>query len=41
MTVVAFEQGLVQRTDHSAVMQRVAAVAAGRAWPPLLGAPPG
>lgn len=41
MSVVAFEQGLVQRTGHSAVMQRVAAVAAGRAWPPLLSAPRG
>jgi SAM-dependent methyltransferase len=35
LTVVAFEQGLVT-ADRPAVLQRIAAVGAGRAWPPLL-----
>lgn len=35
LTVVAFEQGLVAAA-RPAVMQRIAAVGAGRAWPPLL-----
>jgi SAM-dependent methyltransferase len=34
LSVVAFEQGVA--ADRSAVLQRVAAVGAGRAWPPPL-----
>jgi SAM-dependent methyltransferase len=36
LTVVAFEQGVVHRADAAAVVQRLAAVAPGHAWPPLL-----
>lgn len=36
LTVVAFEQGLVSLGDKPAVLQRLAAVGAGRLWPPLL-----
>jgi len=35
LTVIAFEQGLV-RDGRSAVVQRLAAVGPGRAWPPML-----
>jgi SAM-dependent methyltransferase len=34
MTVVAFEQGLVQEGGRAAVVQRIAAVGASRPWPP-------
>ena len=37
MTVVAFEQGLVANATRPAVVQRLAAVGRGRAWPPVLG----
>ena len=37
MTVVAFEQGLVQGETRSAVVQRLAAVGPARPWPPPLG----
>ena len=37
MTVVAFEQGLVQAPGRTAVVQRLAAVGRDRAWPPGLG----
>jgi SAM-dependent methyltransferase len=37
MTVVAFEQGLVQGPGRTAVVQRLAAVGPDRAWPPGLG----
>jgi SAM-dependent methyltransferase len=37
LTVVAFEQGVVA-VDHPAVVQRIAAVGAGQAWPPSLSA---
>jgi SAM-dependent methyltransferase len=37
MTVVAFEQGLVSGSSRTAVVQRLAAVGASRAWPPPLG----
>jgi SAM-dependent methyltransferase len=37
MTVVAFEQGLMQLGDARAVLQRLAAVGSGRLWPPSLG----
>lgn len=40
LLVIAFEQGLVQRAGQRAVVQRVAAVAPGRAWPVPLD-PPG
>jgi SAM-dependent methyltransferase len=40
LTVVAFEQGWVHRGDHDAVVQRLAAVAPGRPWPPALDAAP-
>ena len=36
LTVVAFEQGLTDLSGRPAVMQRLAAVGAARAWPPLL-----
>ncbi len=36
MTVVAFEQGLVANRERQAVVQRLAAVGRGRAWPPDL-----
>ena len=36
MTVVAFEQGLVQEGGRAAVVQRLAAVGASRPWPPRL-----
>ena len=36
MTIVAFEQGLVQRGDTPAVLQRLAAVGHARRWPPSL-----
>ena len=36
LTVVAFEQGLVQGTDRPAVVQRVAAVGFAYGWPPRL-----
>jgi SAM-dependent methyltransferase len=36
MTVVAFEQGLVQDDGRTAVVQRLAAVGPSRPWPPLL-----
>ena len=36
MTVVAFEQGLIDDDDHPAVVQRIAAVGAARVWPPPL-----
>jgi SAM-dependent methyltransferase len=35
LVVVGFEQGLVA-ADRPVVLQRIAAVGAGRAWPPLL-----
>ncbi len=37
MTVVAFEQGVVQGLERKAVVQRLAAVGPGRPWPPSLG----
>ena len=37
MTVVAFEQGLVQGQGRPAVVQRLAAVGPDRRWPPALG----
>ncbi|MCC6194614.1 MAG: class I SAM-dependent methyltransferase [Burkholderiales bacterium] len=37
LSVVAFEQGLVTGASRQAVVQRLAAVGAGRAWPPELG----
>ncbi len=37
LTVVAFEQGYVAGADRGAVVQRLAAVGAGRRWPPALG----
>ena len=37
MTVVAFEQGLVQGEGRAAVVQRLAAVGASRPWPPPVG----
>ena len=36
MTVIAFEQGLVQGEGRAAVVQRLAAVGPSRPWPPLL-----
>jgi len=36
LTVVAFEQGDVSAPDPGAVVQRLAAVGPGRAWPPAL-----
>lgn len=36
LLVVAFEQGFVELGDKGAVVQRLAAVGAGRAWPPPL-----
>ena len=36
LTVVAFEQGLVRHGADSVVVQRLAAVAPGHPWPPLL-----
>ena len=36
MTIVAFEQGIVDRGARGAVVQRVAAVGRARPWPPLL-----
>ncbi len=36
LTVVAFEQGLTDLSGRPAVMQRLAAVGAARAWPPPL-----
>jgi len=36
LTVVAFEQGYVAGADRGAVVQRLAAVGAGRHWPPPL-----
>ena len=42
LAVVAFEQGHVAGAERGAVVQRIAAVGPGRAWPqPLLPAPPG
>jgi SAM-dependent methyltransferase len=41
LTVVAFEQGRVQHDGGSAVVQRLAALDPGRAWPPPLDPPPG
>lgn len=40
MTVVAFEQGLVAHGARPAVVQRLAAVARARPWPPPLGEGP-
>ncbi|MEO6929668.1 MAG: class I SAM-dependent methyltransferase [Casimicrobiaceae bacterium] len=40
MTVVAFEQGLVDEQDARCVVQRIAAVGS-RTWPPVLAAPEG
>ena len=37
MTVVAFEQGLVEGADRKAVVERLAAVGPARPWPPGLG----
>ena len=37
MTVVAFEQGVVEGAGRKAVVQRLAAVGPGRSWPPSLG----
>ncbi|MFO1313768.1 MAG: class I SAM-dependent methyltransferase [Burkholderiales bacterium] len=37
MTVVAFEQGVVEGAGRKAVVQRLAAVGPGRPWPPSLG----
>jgi len=36
LRVIAFEQGFVEMGDKAAVIQRLAAVGAGRAWPPPL-----
>lgn len=36
LTVVAFEQGRIERSSGPAVVQRVAAVAPGQRWPPWL-----
>jgi SAM-dependent methyltransferase len=36
LTVVAFEQGLVDRKERKAVVQRIAAVGPARPWPPEL-----
>jgi len=36
LTVVAFEQGVVSAPEPGAVVQRLAAVGAGRPWPPAL-----
>lgn len=36
MTIVAFEQGRLSAPGRDAVVQRVAAVGAGRTWPPTL-----
>jgi SAM-dependent methyltransferase len=36
LTVVAFEQGFVSGASRQAVVQRLAAVGAARAWPPAL-----
>jgi len=36
LTIVAFEQGQTRAAERDAVVQRVAAVGAGRAWPPHL-----
>jgi SAM-dependent methyltransferase len=41
MTIVAFEQGRVSAPGRDAVVQRVAAVGAGRTWPPTLEPAPG
>jgi SAM-dependent methyltransferase len=41
LTIVAFEQGFVAGGKFGAVIQRLAAVGAGRAWPPALAAGPG
>lgn len=41
LTPVAFEQGLVQRGDRAAVVQRLAAVGPAYPWPPALGPRPG
>ena len=38
LTVVAFEQGLVELGERPEVMQRLAAVGPARAWPPVLDA---
>ena len=40
MTVVAFEQGVVEIGERPAVLQRLAAVGPQRAWPPILEASP-
>ena len=40
LTVVAFEQGLVETGQRPAVLQRLAAVGAARTWPPVLDAVP-
>jgi SAM-dependent methyltransferase len=40
LTVVAFEQGLVDLGGRPAVMQRLAAVGPARAWPPVVDASP-
>ncbi len=37
LTVVGFEQGLADLSDRPAVVQRLAAIGAARAWPPPLG----
>ena len=36
LTVVAFEQGIAANHGRTAVVQRIAAVGAGRPWPPML-----
>ena len=36
LTVVAFEQGIADNHGRTAVVQRIAAVGAGRPWPPML-----
>ena len=36
MTIVAFEQGMIEDDDRPAVVQRIAAVGAARVWPPRL-----
>jgi SAM-dependent methyltransferase len=41
LQLVAFEQGLVEDGERGAVVQRLAAVGAGRAWPPPLAGGPG
>jgi SAM-dependent methyltransferase len=41
LTIVAFEQGRTSAPGRDAVVQRVAAVGRGRAWPPPLSAEPG